>query len=380
MVTVDVGRTSAAGSLARWRLVAVAVASLALTSCEAAPDGGVVLIDTRTEPAFVTGVDPTAQPATGREPAHEGPPVTIAFGGDVMFEGMIRPQLDANPEGLLDPIAPVLRRADLAVVNLETAITTGQTAAQKQYVFAAPATALVALSSAGVDVASLANNHGMDFGTEGLVDSLDASEEVGLRLIGAGRDDAEAYAPFTTTIRGRDIAVIGATQVMDSGFLADWPATDDRPGLASAKDEHEDRLVQQVEESRADVDTVVVFLHWGIEREQCPSERQQALARLLVDAGADIVVGGHAHRLQGAGMLDGALVGYGLGNFVFYTRAGPGAQTGVLTVTVEGREILGYTWTPAVLRAGIPHPLEAGAAAAALSSWNDLRRCTSLEP
>lgn len=295
-----------------------------------------------------------------------------------MFEGMIRPQLDADPVALLAPISPILGAADLAVVNLETAITTGGSPVPKQYVFRAPATGMQALRAAGVDVASLANNHGVDYGVQGLEDTLSAARENGITVVGAGDNAAGAYAPFTATIRGREIAIIGATQVMDAAFLATWPASEDRPGLASAKDEHEDRLLRAVEEARARSDTVVVYLHWGVEREHCPVEHQQTLARRLADAGADVVVGSHAHRLQGAGMLDGVLVGYGLGNFVFYTGEGPGVETGVLTVTIDGRDVVEYGWTPARLRQGIPHPLRGEEAATAFAAWEQLRECTDL--
>ena len=101
-----------------------------------------------------------------------------------------------------------------------------------------------------------------------------------------------------------------------------------------------------------------MFLHWGIETQTCPSPDQQQLARTLVDAGADIVVGGHAHRLQGGGRLDAAFVGYGLGNFAFYARGGPGAQTGVVLVTATGRDIDAYEFVPAVISNGVPQPLE----------------------
>ena len=91
------------------------------------------------------------------------------------------------------------------------------------------------------------------------------------------------------------------------------------------------------ERARATSDTVVVFLHWGVELQQCPSPDQRALARQLVAAGADVVVGGHAHRVQGAGRMGHALVGYGLGNFVWYGTSELSTQTGVLVVTVDGR-------------------------------------------
>jgi poly-gamma-glutamate capsule biosynthesis protein CapA/YwtB (metallophosphatase superfamily) len=328
-----------------------------------------------TEPAEPDSPDPDPGP----EPeGPTGPPVRIAFAGDIMFEGMIEPQLEADPERLLDPIAPVFAEADLAVANLETAITDGGDPEPKGFAFRAPASGLTALQQAGIDVVSLANNHGMDYGLSGLEDTLDAADEAGLALIGAGRDRDGAFAPYTTTIRGREIAVIGATQVMDTAFFDTWPATDDRPGLASAKFELEADLIDAVTETRERADTVVVYLHWGVEGERCPSERQQGLAERLADAGADIVVGTHAHRLQGTGMLDDTLIDYGLGNFVFWSQYSPGIDSGVLMVTVEGTDVVDHEWVPATLREGIPHPLDGDEATAAIDAWEELRGCTGL--
>ncbi len=320
----------------------------------------------------------TTVPATtttiGRRGSGEA--VTIAFGGDVHFEGEIESQLATDPDGFLAPIAPVLSAADLAVVNLETAITERGAPADKEFTFRAPASALTALRAAGVDVVSMANNHGLDFGPEGLDDSLAAEQATGFPVIGIGRDAAEAYAPFETRIKGQRIAVVAATQVLDANLIATWTATETRAGLASAKEI--ERLTTAVAQVRPRSDTVVVFLHWGVERETCPTAAQRDLARRLVEAGADIVVGGHSHRVQGSGRLDAALVAYGLGNFVWYADPGPSAESGVLVVTATGREIDAYAWIPARIRNGVPQPLEGAEAEAARASWEQRRGCTGL--
>ena len=146
--------------------------------------------------------------------------MTLAFGGDVHFEGVVRPRL-ADPATALAPIQPVLAGADLAVVNLETAVTDRGTPAPKQYLFRAPATAFPALRAGGVTVATMANNHGMDYGVVGLADSLAAAAAAGFPVIGIGTDAAAAYAPYLTTIKGQRIAVLAATQVLDENLIAD---------------------------------------------------------------------------------------------------------------------------------------------------------------
>jgi poly-gamma-glutamate synthesis protein (capsule biosynthesis protein) len=307
-----------------------------------------------------------------------GQPVVLAFGGDVHFESTIEAELRAAPSTVLTSISPVLRKADVAVVNLETAVTDSGTAASKEFVFRAPASAFAALAAGGVDVASMANNHGMDYGESGLRDSLAAAKRHRFPVIGIGLDDREAYHPYRATVNGRRIAVIGATQVLDDHLISSWTAGPDKPGLASAKDVP--RLVRAVRQARATSDTVVVFLHWGVEFQECPSRNQRRLAKQLVAAGADVLVGGHAHRLQGAGRMGGALVGYGLGNFVWYGTSELSTRTGVLLVTMDGRRVVGYRWVPARIVDGTPRPLHGAERRAAISSWRALRGCAGLKP
>ena len=317
-----------------------------------------------------------ATPASGVAERDAGRPVVLAFGGDVHFEGVLEQRLDAGATRMLAPIAPVLRSADLAVVNLETAVTSRGAPTPKAFTFRAPAKAFAALRGAGIDVASMANNHGLDYGLVGLRDSLAAARRYRFPVVGIGLDDARAYRPFRRTIAGQRIAVIGATQVLDDELISAWTAGRRKPGLASAKDVP--RLVRAVREARATSDTVVVFLHWGIELEQCPSQDQRTLARELVAAGADVVVGGHAHRVQGAGRMGSALVGYGLGNFIWYGTSELSTQTGVLLVTTEGRRVLGYRWVPARIVDGVPRPLAGAERSREVASWRALRACTGL--
>jgi hypothetical protein len=366
----------------RRRVVAslTLAALLLLSACGGDDDPGQAAPAATTRAASST--ETTARPTTTapkraddpREPT--GEPVTLAFGGDVHFEGAIESRLAANPATALGPIANVLRRADLAVVNLETAITERGTPAPKDFTFRAPPSALTALKAAGVDVATMANNHGQDFGVVGLRDSLAAAKAAKFPVIGVGRDADEAYRPYQVTVKGQRIAVIGATQVLDSILAAAWTAGEDKPGMASAYEEA--RLLAAVKAARATSDTVVVDLHWGRELVNCPIDRQRALAPKLVAAGADVVVGSHAHLLLGGGYLRGAYVHYGLGNFVFYSRGGVTAQSGVLLLTTRGRAITDSRWVPATISGGIPIPLTGTAATRAVASWQSLRRCTGL--
>jgi poly-gamma-glutamate synthesis protein (capsule biosynthesis protein) len=363
-------------------VVSLALAALLLSACGGAGDDPTLTPQATQATRAAQPTTTTARPTTTaperagdtREPT--GEPVTLAFGGDVHFEGAIESRLAADPSTTLGPIAGVLRRANLAMVNLETAITERGTPAPKDFTFRAPPSALTALKDAGVDVATMANNHGLDFGQVGLRDSLAAARSARFPVVGVGRNADEAYRAWQTTVKGQRIAVIGATQVLDASLAAAWSAGDGKPGLASAYDEK--RLLAAVRAARAQADTVVVDLHWGRELAGCPIDRQRALAPKLVAAGADVVVGSHAHVLLGGGFLRGAYVNYGLGNFVFYSRGGITAQSGVLLVTARGRAVTRVEWVPAVISGGIPLPLRGAAADRAVAAWRSLRGCTGL--
>jgi poly-gamma-glutamate capsule biosynthesis protein CapA/YwtB (metallophosphatase superfamily) len=316
----------------------------------------------------------TAKP-TPSKPARRA--YTISFAGDVQFEGMLRSRLDNDPRTALGPIASVLRKADLTALNLETAVTTGGTPAPgKQYTFRAPPSAFTALKAAGVDVVTMANNHGMDYMEGGLRDTLSAIKRAKFPVIGIGQDEAAAYRPYRVTVKDNRVSIIGATQVLDDEFVTAWTAAGDKPGLASAK--NQPRLAQAVRQARKNSDTVIVFLHWGTELATCPTPAQRELAAALAEAGADVIVGSHAHVLLGGGYSGQAYVHYGLGNFAFYNWGPDTGRTGVLTLTINGRKVLKDTWTPARINGGIPIPDTGTAKQQGLANYKKLRGCADL--
>lgn len=277
-------------------------------------------------------VEPTLSPVP-TSPAAPTPtpppaPAQVAFTGDIHAEPPIRGVLDGGGNPLADA-APVLRAADLAVANVETAVGSLGRPQDKSYTFQAPVSLWPALVDAGIDVVSLANNHALDFGTDALLETLDGARAAGLHVIGAGRDAAEAYAPAIIDVGTTTVAVVGLTRVMPR---IEWAATPDRPGLASAYDA--DAAAAAVRAAAARADRVLVVIHWGSELAPCPVDHQQQLGALLTAAGADVVVGHHPHVLQGIAGTDDSVVAYSLGNFVFYARSEEARETGVLTVTL----------------------------------------------
>lgn len=302
-------------------------------------------------------------------------PITIAFAGDTHFHAQLAARL-ADPRTALGPTILELRRADFTIANLETAITTRGTKEPKEFNFRAPPSAFGALRAAGVDVVTMANNHGMDYGRVGLRDTLTAIRRSHFPVVGIGRDEDQAFKPYYATVKGTRLAVIGATQVLDDNLISRWTATPGQGGLASAK--NAPRLLRAVRAARHRADTVIVYLHWGKEMRTCPLPRQKSLARRLVKAGADVIVGSHAHVTLGGGFMRGRYVDYGMGNFFFYAAARNTADTGILEVTLRGRHVLRGVWKPATISHGVPHLLIGPAKATAATRWNARRRCTGL--
>jgi poly-gamma-glutamate synthesis protein (capsule biosynthesis protein) len=333
-----------------------------------------------------SSADPSA-PAATTSPATAAPPpagttFTVAFAGDVHFEGRTASRLAAGrADTALGPIAATLARADLAVLNLETAITGRGAPEGKTYTFRTGPKALQVLHDAGVDVVSMANNHAVDFGADGLADTLAAKAASPLPVIGVGRDAAEAYAPYVTTVKGVRVAVVAASQVVDLTNTK-WRAGAHTPGIASALDVP--ALLNAVAAARAQAPVVLVYLHWGEEGRACPTAQQQDIARRLSAAGASAVVGTHAHTMLGAGMLGPTYVAYGFGNFLWYATSNYAGsdETGVTTVTfgADGRAVA-ERFTPAHIDGrGVPVPQSGPAAGAALARRDGLRGCTGLGP
>ena len=302
----------------------------------------------------------------------------MSFAGDVHFSGRVRSRLDRDPATVFAQAAPGLRKADLTMVNLETAITTGGVQQDKEFTFRAPPSAFTALRDAGIDLATMANNHGADYGTPGLRDSLAAIKASHFPVVGIGADAAQAYAPYTTTLNGVRVAIIAADQVQDETTLRLFSAGPDKPGVANA---YSPQLIASVKRAKAAGYVVVVYVHWGIEYHTCPSGAQEQLAAELARAGASAVIGTHAHVLQGAGWRpDGAYVAYGLGNYLWWMSFGNDQDdNGVLTLTFRYSTVVAASFAPSHLDdRGVPVPATGAEKTRIDAEWNADRACTDL--
>jgi poly-gamma-glutamate synthesis protein (capsule biosynthesis protein) len=278
----------------------------------------------------------------------------------------------------MGPMARVLAGADLSIVNFESAVTTRGVPQPKQYVFRAPPVAFEALKAAGIDVATMANNHALDYGPTSVPDALRAARAAHFPVVGIGENAAQAFRPWIVTVGGQRVAFLAATAVIDADLVSSWSAGPRQPGVAAAIDGDNARLVRAVERVRSRVDAVVVDLHYGSDLQTCPTDIQRKLVADLSAAGATVIVGQHAHVLLGAGYDGSTYVDYGLGNFEFYSYSGLSAQTGVLVLTLTDGSVSSSRWVPGTIIGGLPVPLAGDDARAAVDRWNALRTCTGL--
>jgi poly-gamma-glutamate capsule biosynthesis protein CapA/YwtB (metallophosphatase superfamily) len=309
-----------------------------------------------------------------QRPGAVSPDITLAFAGDVNFARRTR-KLLRHPASAFGPISKVLGSADFTTVNLETAVTSRGTPQPKQFHFRTTGKAFSAIRAAGIDLVTMANNHVLDYGETGLRDTLAAAKAARFPYVGIGMNARAAWAPYITTIKGTRIAIIGVSQVTE--LASSWVATRHRPGEANSINTR--RTLAAVRAARKHADVVIVFMHWGTEGQACPDVNQRALAPRLARAGASIIIGAHAHTLQGSGWLGHTFVAYGMGNFLWWERSYSTA-TGVLKLTLRphGRP-LRATFLPAVVSAtGQPVPLHGARARRAARSYASLRSCTGL--
>ncbi len=347
------------------------------------------------QPATSTGPDQAVATPAHATPGPSGTPprpsaptaraVTLAFAGDIHFQMQLAGLLD-HPRRALEPIGRALADADVAMVNLESAIAKDErTPARKElevpsarYWFRTSPAALEVLAAAGVDVVTMANNHGADYGVSGLHDTLRAIHRAPVHVVGVGANRQAAFTPHRDTVKGTTFAFFGADASFRESASSVWSAGTQTAGLAAAHGARPRALLDAVGAASRRGEVVVVYLHWGQELRSCPTGQQRTTAGALAAAGADVVIGAGAHVLLGSGWLGTTYVAYGLGNFVWYHDHQP--DTGVLRLRVADGRVVDDSFAPARIHGfGAPRPLTGAARRAAAARWRGLRACTGLE-
>ncbi|MCM3291533.1 CapA family protein [Paenibacillus sp. MER 180] len=261
--------------------------------------------------------DGTAVPDDKKEPT-----VRLAFVGDMMMSGRVEDVV--KEKGYDFPYyyaKSLLQDADLAIGNLETPLTTGGSPADnKLFVYKSSPKMAQAMAEAGIDIVNLANNHSMDQGEEGLLDTFKALKSANVAYIGAGSNSKEAYTPHIVERNGIKLAFLGLSRVIPDDT---WYAWKNKPGVATTYEGTKERAAEAIKSAKKEADIVVVIAHWGEERTDEPNAKQKELAKLFVDSGADLIVGGHPHVVQGFEQQKNSWIAYSMGNFIFTQAENP---------------------------------------------------------
>lgn len=245
----------------------------------------------------------------------------FSFTGDFNFaeDWDTTKYMDEQENGIYDcfsdDLLQLMNESDLMVVNNEFVYSDGGTpVAGKAYTFKADLKRAELLHVFGTDLANLANNHAYDYGDEGLCDTFEALNEENIQYMGAGRDIAEASKIMYYVANGKKIAIVSATEIERySNYTKE--ATADSNGVLKTLDPT--LFLEVIKEAEVNSDYVIAMVHWGTEGNLFADASQKNLARQFVEAGADAIIGGHPHRLQGAAFIGDVPVAFSLGNFWF---------------------------------------------------------------
>lgn len=274
--------------------------------------------------------------------------ITLLFAGDVYLSQHVLNAYDkaGGIHGVLDEgIRAEIDAADIFMVNQEFPFTErGTQAADKQYTFRLPHDRLHLMNEMGIDIVTLANNHILDFGPEGITDSITALNEAGIKYVGAGENLEEAKKLEIIEVGGRKIGFIGTSRVY---MVASWAAGEDHPGVFSTYDPT--LPVEEIKKADELVDYLVVYVHWGVERETTPKEYQRVMGQQYIDAGADIVIGSHPHVLQPLEYYKNKPIMFSMGNFVFGSSI---PSTELLKIEIHADDSMTVTEIPCTSSGG----------------------------
>lgn len=241
--------------------------------------------------------------------------VTVVFSGDILLSSYVLNNYEKSGiNGILsEELQSEMQNADITMVNEEFPFSNRGTQAQdKQFTFRVDPGYVKILQEMGIDVVTVANNHALDYGTDALSDTFQTLDNAGIAYVGAGDNLERASQPYVIKAGGKTFGFLAASRVIPE---VSWNIDNRQPGMLCTYDSAE--LCNAIQKAKETCDYVVVYVHWGIERENTPQDYQRQLGKAYIDAGADMVIGAHPHVLQGIEYYNGKPIVYSLGNYIF---------------------------------------------------------------
>ena len=280
-----------------------------------------IVNDTENEAEVADSESTATEEVTGTEPEVTGVyDFTLCFGGDISLDekAVTTAQLDASEGDISKCISPelieIMQEADIMCLNNEfTFSNNGAPMNGKMYTFRAKPERVSVLQDMGVDIVQLSNNHVYDYGKQALLDTFTTLEDAGIDYFGAGHNLKEAMQPVYYTLDDKVVAFVGASRA--EKYKMTPQATETEPGILRCYDT--ELFLQAIAEADANADFVIAVVHWGTEYSYDLEEVQLTTGKEYLDAGADVIIGGHSHCLQGMEFYDGKPIIYSLGNYWF---------------------------------------------------------------
>ena len=281
--------------------------------------------------------------------AYAAKEVSLVFAGDTVLDDTAGKIIEQGGDPFSD-FADYFAGADIRITNLECVVSTRGQANDKMYTFQAHPRVIPVLQK-HFDAVTLANNHSGDFGPDAFAQMLSLLKEAGLAQVGGGMNLKQAHTPLVFTRNGWRIAVLSYNEFHPRSFEASF----DIPGVAWSEDQ---QVVEDIQTARRihHADLVIPVMHWGWENERTANPRQRQLAKLMIDAGADAVIGGHPHVTQDVSVYKGKPIVYSVGNFVMKETDNTfQRQAWVLKMHLDKRGVTRFETLPVKIdMAGIP--------------------------
>ena len=285
--------------------------------------------------------------------------LVLSFVGDMMFDKSVAGFIKSKGEDyVFEGYKKHFMESDIVFGNLETAMSNkGEPMKDKQYTFRSSPKLASYMKKYNFSVVGIANNHILDYGPLAFTDTLKLLKENGISYAGGGYSKQEASQGVITEKKGTKIGFIAFTRVSPS---VDWYAGAKKPGIIGAYKAHEAEVLEAVKRLEGECDILIVSLHWGKEGSVAVRKQEAELAHLLIDTGADVIMGHHPHVVQGMEMYKGKPIFYSLGNFFFTTsRAEICNKTMLVTVRYGNKgELKSIDAVPGKIGYGRPVPME----------------------
>ena len=272
---------------------------------------------------------------------------TISFVGDVSLADnwYIMPKYDERGKGiygiLSEDIVKIMTDSDIMVANSEFTVSDrGEKMPNKYYTFRGSPKRLPIYNEMGVDLLTLANNHVYDFGKTAFYDMIDSLNEYKIPYIGAGKNISEAMRPYYFVIGGYKIAFVNATRA--EKYILTPEATETEGGVFRCYDPT--NLINLIKSTKEESDYVITLIHWGKEDSHDLEDVQVTTSKMYIDAGSDMIIGSHAHVLQGIEFYNDKPIIYNLGDFIFNDET---KDTGIFQVKINDNKFE-YYFIPAL--------------------------------